>query len=232
MSSRTLIAMPAYNEGKVIQGTLREIKKEAQKHMNWDILVVNDSSKDNTSTQAQKEDVLVVDLPVNRGAGGATATIIKYAKNHQYDQVVLIDADGQHNPKEIKKLLHELEKGKHDVIIGSRTIENNKNMPTKKKIANFVGSGLTYIFFGRFVWDSQSGFKAMNKKAIDNVTITFDRYEFCSEVIGECHRHKLNVKEVPIDTIYTDHSMSKGHGQNIFNGFVMLFRFMIKPKKK
>lgn len=224
---KTLIAMPAYNEGKVIAKTIESIKIEGFK----DILVVNDCSKDNTSNESNKKNIEVIDLPINRGAGGATSTIIEYAKRYNYDQLVLIDSDGQHNPKEIKKLLNELNKTKYDVIIGSRTIEENKEMPVLKRIANFIGSCLTAVFFGKFVWDSQSGFKALNRKAIESIQLTFDRYEFCSELIGECAKHNLKIKEIPIQTIYTDHSMSKGHGQNIFNGFIMFFRFLIKPKK-
>lgn len=227
MIVKTLIAMPAYNEGNVISNTILKIQKEGFR----DILVVNDCSKDNTSQISSNSGAKVISLPINRGAGGATSTIISYAKKYNYNKVVLIDSDGQHNPKEIKKLLKELDKKRADVIIGSRTISENSSMPFVKRIANNLGSYLTKLFFGKFVWDSQSGFKALNRKAIEKIELTFDRYEFCSELIGECHRNKLKIKEIPIQTIYTEHSMNKGHGQNIFNGFVMFFRFLIKPKK-
>ena len=225
--NRILVAMPAYNESKVISSTINAIKKEGFEH----ILVVDDCSTDDTYLQSKETGVNVISLPINRGAGGATNTIITYAKRNDFDTLVLIDSDGQHEPKEIKKLLKELDTTQYDIVIGSRTIENNSTMPLLKKIANLIGSLLTWVFFRVFVWDSQSGFKALNRKAIENITLTFDRYEFSSEILGECHKHNLRIKEIPIKTIYTVHSMSKGHGQNIFNGFSMLFRFLIKHKK-
>lgn len=222
---KTLIAMPAYNESKVIKNTIEQIKKEGFK----DILVVDDCSKDNTYSIVNNIlGVKALKLGVNRGAGGATNTIIKYAKEHNYDKLVLIDSDGQHNPKEIKKLLTALDKTKSDVVIGSRMIGDNKAMPLQRKIANYIGSCVTKFFFGVFVWDSQSGFKVLNKKAIHSIQLTFDRYEFCSEILGECRRNKLKVKEVEVQTIYTNHSLDKGHGQNVLNGITMIFRFLLK----
>lgn len=217
--------MPAYNESKVIVNTIKTVQNEGFEH----ILVVDDCSKDNTYGLINDiKGVTALRLGVNRGAGGATNTIIRYAKEHNFDRLVLIDSDGQHNPKEIKKLLRAMDKTKSDVIIGSRLIGNNKEMPIQRKIANFVGSCLTKIFFGVFVWDSQSGFKVLNKKAISKIQLTFDRFEFCSELLGECRRNNLKVKEVEIQTIYTEHSLSKGHGQSVFNGVYMIIRFLLK----
>ena len=221
---RTLVAMPAYNESKVISQTILQVKKEGFKN----ILVVDDCSKDNTYEVIKRTEVEVLRLGVNRGPGGATNMCIRYAKEHNFDRLVLIDSDGQHNPKEIKKLLKTMDDTHSDVVIGSRLIGNNKEMPLQRKIANYIGSCMTRIFFGVFVWDSQSGFKVFNKKAIQSIQLTFDRYEFCSEILGECRRNNLTIKEVEIQTIYTDHSLNKGHGQNIFNGITMIIRFLLK----
>lgn len=222
---KILIAMPAYNESKVIKQTITDVQKEGFEN----ILVVDDCSKDNTYEIANSiQGIIALRLGVNRGAGGATNTIIRYAKENNYDKLVLIDSDGQHNPKEIKKLLKAMDNTSSDVIIGSRLIGNNKEMPIQRKIANYIGSFVTRIFFGVFVWDSQSGFKALNKKAINSIQLTFDRFEFCSELLGECRRNNLSITEVEIQTIYTDHSLSKAHGQNIFNGIYMIIRFLLK----
>ncbi len=223
MKEKTLIAMPAFNEAKVIEKVILNIKKEGFK----DILVVDDYSKDNTFEIAKRSGAKVLRYKENKGAGAATRTAIMYARNKNYDFLVLIDSDGQHNPKEIKKLLKNSQT--HDVVIGSRMKGDISQMPVQRKIANFVGSTATWFFFGKFVWDSQSGFKVLNKKAISKIEITFDRYEFCSEIIGEIHKHKLKYKEVPIQVIYTNHSKTK-KGQSIGNGFKMIFRFMRKNR--
>ena len=218
--SKVLIALPAYNEGKVIEKVILDIKKEGFS----DILVIDDCSKDNTFDVAIKTGAIVLRHVINRGAGASTYTGLIYARDNNYDFVLFMDSDGQHNPKDIKKLF---EYGsKFDVVIGSRMKGDISNMPIQRRIANFIGSIMTYIFFGKFVWDSQSGFKLLNRKAIENINLTFDRYEFSSEIIGEIYKHKLTVKEVPIEVIYTNHSIGKG--QSIKNGFKMIFKFILR----
>ncbi len=218
-----LVVLPAYNEGKVIASVIKNIKKEGFK----DILVVDDASADNTSEQARKAGAKVFRHVLNRGAGAATNTGLIYARNEGYKRVAFLDSDGQHSPKDLKRVLKS--SGSHDVVIGSRMIGEIKKMPFQRKVANFVGSFLTWFFFGLFVRDSQSGFKVFNRKAIEKVDISFDRYEFCSEIIGEIKRNGLSWKEVPIKVIYSDHSMgNKGSGQSVWNGFRMILRFIFR----
>ncbi|HLP79786.1 MAG TPA: glycosyltransferase family 2 protein, partial [Acidobacteriota bacterium] len=212
-------AMPAYNEGPVIGNVVSNLKANGY----YDILVVDDCSKDDTSAQAKKADATVIRHVINRGAGAATATAISYARKNDYDFLVLMDADGQHSPADVEPLL--LCAQSHDVVIGSRNIDD-ESMPLVRRIANRVGSIVTWFFFGKYVRDSQSGFKVFNKRALKTITITFDRFEFCSEIIGEINRNNLSVSEVPITVIYTEHSQSKG--QSIVNGFKMIARFVLR----
>ncbi len=222
MNKDILIILPAFNEGKVISSVISDIKKEGFEN----ILVVDDCSLDNTFEEVISCGVLCVRHPLNRGAGAATATGIEYAKRNGFDSVVLMDSDGQHSCKDIKKLLKEL--NNFDVVIGSRMIGDLSDMPVVRRVANKVGSLVTMFFFGKYVTDSQSGFKAFNRRAIEEIKITFDRYEFCSEIIGEIGRCNLSVKEVPIKVLYSDHSMGKGHGQSVSNGFKMIVKFLFK----
>ncbi|MFW5704356.1 MAG: glycosyltransferase family 2 protein [Nanoarchaeota archaeon] len=217
--SEVLILLPAFNEGKVISNVIKLIKSEGYKN----IAVVDDCSKDDTFKLAEKAGAIVLKHVINRGAGGATATGIEFAKREGYEYLVIMDSDGQHCPKDISRLLKFSEK--YDVVIGSRMI-NNKGMPIVRKVANSAGSLITWFFFGLYVKDSQSGFKVFNRKAINSIKITFDRFEFCSEIIGEIYANKLKFKEVPIKVIYTDHSRAKG--QSIKNGFKMIGRFIMR----
>jgi len=99
-------------------------------------------------------------------------------------------------------------------------------MPIIRRIANFIGNFLTFLFFGLYIRDSQSGFKRLSKKALDNIKLRFDGFEFCSEMVGEIRRHRLSWREVPINVIYTKHSQSKG--QSIKNGIKMVIRFILR----
>lgn len=218
-----IIGIPAYNEAPVIAQTIKKVQEAGFE----EIVLVDDCSTDTTASISQSLGVDVVSLPVNRGAGGATSTLIEIAKRRGADYLVLIDADLQHNPQEISKLLKY--KDKVDVVIGSRMNGPHRlHMPIQRRIANSLGSLITWVFFGEFVYDSQSGFKVLNKKAINSITLTFDRFEFCSEILGECYKHNLRIKEVPIGVHYSKHSLEKEHGQSIFNGFFMIMRFMLK----
>lgn len=213
------IVIPAFNESKVIAKVISDVKKEGFKN----IIVVDDCSKDNTSKVAKKSGATVARHEVNRGAGAATKTGFDLAKSLSAKFVVTIDADGQHDPKDITRLLPASEK--YDVIIGSRMI-NPKGMPFTRKLFNRVGSLITFILYGIYVRDSQTGFKIFNKKALDKIEINFDRYEFCSEVLHEISRNKLTYKEIPIKVIYTEYSLSKG--QNFSNGIRMVFKMIMR----
>lgn len=223
----TYIILPAYNEGKVIKEIITDIQKQGYSN----IIVVNDGSNDNTYKQAKSTGVIVLKHPINRGKGAATQTGIDAAKLLDADIIVTMDSDGQHNPKDIKKLIQPILDDKADVIIGSRML-NTEGMPKSRIVMNKIANIVTYIFFGILVSDSQSGFRAYNKKAYTSVYTYMDRYEFESEMLGQIKNAKLRIKEVPIKVIYTDYSknkykhMNKFSAQGLTNGVKMVIRLI------
>ncbi len=214
-----LIVLPAYNESKTIINVIEGIRYQGYDN----ILVIDDCSTDSTKDILKKNNVTFLHHIINRGAGAATNTGITYAKNKKYNYLVLMDSDGQHNPEDIHKIVKALEN--YDTVIGSRMLMYSNKMPISRKIANYIGSILTFIIYGIYIRDSQSGFRGFSKKAIDKINITNDRFEFCSEMSGEIHKYGLKYKEIPIEVIYTKESLKKG--QSIKNGFKMLFRLII-----
>jgi len=116
---KTLIVIPAFNEEENISGVLTELKKHEP---SMDILVVNDGSTDGTLSIVKNLEIECIDLPFNLGYGGALQTGFKYAVERDYDFVVQFDADGQHNPQEIKTLLKPLFEDRVDIVVGSRFI--------------------------------------------------------------------------------------------------------------
>ena len=223
----TWIILPAYNEGKVIKKTITDIKKEGYQN----IIVVDDGCKDNTAKEAQSAGAIVINHPINRGKGAATQTGIDAAKLLNADIIVTMDSDGQHNPKDIQKLVEPIEKKKANVVIGSRFLGNEKDMPKSRIMMNKIGNIVTYIFFGAMSTDSQSGFRAYSNKAANSVYSYMDRYEFESEMLGHIRAAKLKMIEVPIKVIYTEHSLNKYKGdsvpaQNFSNGIKMVMRLI------
>ncbi|WP_423793435.1 glycosyltransferase family 2 protein [Methanocaldococcus indicus] len=217
------IVVPAYNEEKMITKTLKNLKKYGYKN----IVVVDDGSKDKTYELAKQEDVIVCRHIINRGLGGALGTGIKTALLYNPKVIVTFDADGQHHPEDIEKVVKPIFEG-YDFVIGSRMLDKNelKNMPLVKRIGNFGLNFITYFMGGYFVSDSQSGLRTFSyeaaKKIIDD--LKSDRYEVSSEFIILAKKHNLKIKEVPIKTIYTDYSMSRG--TNVITGFKILFKLI------
>lgn len=211
------IVIPAHNEGSVLANLLNKIKSV----ITAEIIVVNDGSTDNTTEIALENKAIVLEHMINRGAGAATKTGIKYALQEDADIIITMDGDGQHDPSDIPNVLDPVLKEEFDVAIGSRLL-NRENMPVIRRFFNLAGNIFTYLLFGLMIKDSQSGFKAFSKSAVNKINFNADGYEFCSEIIREIKKNKLKYIEIPIKTIYTDYSLSKG--QNFSKGISIIFR--------
>lgn len=226
-NKKIYIVLPAYCEGTVIKSVIKSIQKEGYKN----IIVVDDGSSDNTYDESTRAQATTLKHPINRGKGAATQTGIDAAKLLDADIVVTMDSDGQHNPKDIEKLITPILQEKADVVLGSRML-GEKGMPKTRVFMNNIANIITYIFFGVWVSDSQSGFRAYSKKAINSVYTLMDRYEFESEMLGQIKSAKLKVVEVPIKVIYSDYSLNKYKhvvgftAQGVLNGIKMVVRLV------
>lgn len=216
------VVIPAFNEATVIQSVIEEIQTAGFRS----IIVVDDGSTDETHKQAgEMPGVVSVKHFINRGKGAAVKTGIEAAKILEAQVVVTMDGDGQHNPGDIQKML-ELIAGGSDVVLGTR-LKNPKGMPAYKILANHIGNFFTFVIHGLWVTDSQSGFRAYSKRAMDLIDTKTDRYEYDSEVIREIFRHKLQYAEIPIEVRYTEYSMGKKNKMNLKNGLKTLVKMLI-----
>jgi glycosyltransferase involved in cell wall biosynthesis len=222
MRTGTFIVMPAFNEAPAIQSAIREVTDCGYSRL----IVVDDGSNDDTCERARAmEGVVAVRHCLNRGKGAAVKTGIEAAKRLGADRVVTIDADGQHNPRDIAAMLALIERG-YDVVLGTR-LRNPRGMPLHKIAANLAGNCATWVLYGLWVTDSQSGFRAYSRRAIDQIETRTDRYEYDTEVIREIKRHRLKFTELPIEVRYTPYSMSKHNRQSIKNGVKALIRLLV-----
>ena len=193
---KTLIIVPAYNEEKSIKKVINNIYE--QKIKNCDVLVINDGSKDNTYNEAKKTKAIVINGVNNLGIGGAVQTGYLYAKKYNYDIAIQIDADGQHDPKYIKKLIIEITKG-NDMVIGSRFIEDSKYNQTFFRmlginIISFIIKSMT----GVKIYDTTSGYRAINKNIIEEFSknYPYDYPEPCTNMAMIKEGYK--VKEIDV----------------------------------
>lgn len=215
--------MPAYNESQVITGVVKKAKKIFTKAKGYsiDLVVVDDGSRDDTSSKAIEGGAIVIDHILNSGAGGATLTGLAYARKQSYDMVATMDADGQHAPEDVLEGIIISDKGETDLLIGSRLI-NSEGMSKTKILGNKGLSIITHLLFGINVTDSQSGLRIFSKRAISVLQWKSTGYEFCSEMIWRAKQAKMTVSEYPIQAIYTDYSRSKG--QNNWNAINIIKR--------
>lgn len=220
-----VIVIPVYNEEKVIKKVIESIPKKINGVSKTTIVVVNDGSTDNSAEQVKATRALLVNLPFNLGVGLATATGIEAGKILGADILVTMDGDGQHDPRDIQALVKPILSQKYDLAIGTRLI-NRQSMPTLKKVGNWLMNAITYIFSGIWISDSQSGMKAFSQDAIKKLKINTSGYELCSEIIMLAKKEKLRITEVPIRTIYNEHSIRKG--QNPLNGLNIALRLLYK----
>ncbi len=216
------IVLPAYNEAKIIRDVVKEIQDAGYRK----IIIVDDGSQDDTYEVARSiPDVVALRHKINRGKGAATKTGIEAAKHLGAEIVVTMDSDGQHNPKDIVELIKPIQKGACHVVLGTR-LKNPKGMPWYKILANHIGNAFTWYIYGLWVSDSQSGFRAYSRHAVDLINTRTDRYEYDSEVIREIYLHKLRYAQIPIEVRYTEYSMSKIQKQSFTNGLKTLYKII------
>jgi len=221
---RVIVIIPAFNEGRQIGKTIADLSPVVKKE---NILVVDDGSSDNTCEQAKQNGVHVIRHIVNRGAGAATKTGMDYALNQlNADVVVTFDADGQHYPEDIPQLIKPVAEEGVDVVIGSRFISwDHIAVPRSRRAGNYLANLFTFVFSGVWSTDSQSGFKAFSRQALEKIQIKSNTFEFCSEIFLEIKKHNLKFKEVPIKIKYSQYSLSKGQN-SLKQGLKTLIKFI------
>jgi len=217
------VIIPAFNEETMVAKVISKIPRRLVGVGKVTTVVVDDGSTDLTSFEARRAGATVIRHSVNCGLGGALGTGFAYAKKNKADIVITMDADGQHNPSDILPMIKQINKKKVDVIIGSRMIAKQK-MPLDRQIINFLGNIATYVLFGIWTSDSQSGMRAFTKKALDKIEIKTNRMEVSTEFFKEIKRNNLTFSEVAIKPIYTIYSRNKGQKNlNALDVFYKIF---------
>ncbi len=158
---KTLIIIPAYNEELNIEKTVKDVTSNT----NYDYLVINDCSKDNTKEVCKKNNFNMLSLPINYGLTSGIQVGMKYAYQNNYDIAIQFDGDGQHQAKYLKALVDEIENNNCDIAIGSRFV-TEKKPHSLRMFGSILISMCIKATTGKTIKDPTSGMRAYNKKAI------------------------------------------------------------------
>jgi glycosyltransferase involved in cell wall biosynthesis len=197
--SRYLAIVPAHNEVDAIAATVEEIHSFAP---DFDALVIDDGSTDNTASRAEAAGATVVRLPFNLGIGGAVQTGYLYAQEHGYEVAVQIDGDGQHDPRYIHDLLRCLQSNAElNMVTGSRFLESDSEghrSSAPRRVGIVIFARLVSLITGRRVTDPTSGLRMTSRIGIELFARDYPHDYPEVEAILMMHAHRLRSCEIPV----------------------------------
>lgn len=202
----TWIVVPAFNEQDRLPQTLSTLCRTGQHQ----VVVVDDGSSDATAVVARRFPVWVLRHPVNCGQGASLRTGIEFALARGADRIVTFDADGQHDPAEIPRLLEPIERGEADVVLGSRFLGTAEGIPPVRRLLLKAAVAFTRLTSGLRVTDSHNGFRALSRRAAETIRIEQPRMAHASEIFSQIAEHRLRFREVPVTIRYTSETLGKG----------------------
>jgi len=218
MKSNVLIIIPAYNEEQSIIQTVTLLKQTTQ----YDYIVINDGSTDTTYSILQKHNIESITLPINLGIGGAMQTGYKYAKRHDYDFAIQLDADGQHNPKDLQLLVSTIQNTGADMVIGSRFFEKtNYRGAVTRRAGIFYFYALLKLIAGISITDPTSGYRVVNKRVIEQFSKDYPVDYPEVEVLAKLAKKGYQIQEVKVEM-----NNRQGGTSSITN--VNAFYYMVK----
>jgi glycosyltransferase involved in cell wall biosynthesis len=223
MTKRSLYlvaVIPAFNEATRVGNVVRAVTPYVQQ-----TIVVNDGSTDQTSAAAAQAGATVIRHVENGGAGAATMTGIEAARRLNADAVVTLDADEQHDPADIPRLLQPILDDTADIVFANRFGQRNR-IPAIRRVFNAIGNLVTLIATGKWVQDSQSGYKVFGPHALSQIEIRMRGFEFCTEIVREAAVHRWRVAEVPAKVIYSEYTLKKG--QSFSSGVRTALRILLR----
>jgi glycosyltransferase involved in cell wall biosynthesis len=211
--------IPTYNEEK----NIREVVNRCFDYVP-EVIVVDDGSIDKTLEQLALTKATVIRQEKNGGKGSALKRGFEYGREKGLDYMITLDGDNQHNPSEILRFVGLAETGDYDLILGCREMLGT-DMPYVRRFANIASSWLISAKLGRWIPDSQCGYRALKIKALDGIDLQCNRYDLESEIIQKIIKQNGKIGLVPVSTIYGDETSKVRQIVDPLRFLASLFKF-------
>ena len=224
---KIVAGLPMYNEEETIGSVVTQVKRYVDS-----VICVDDGSSDSSAKIAEACGALVHRHRVNRGYGGALKSLFAKARELEADCLIILDSDGQHLPSDIPKLLEPIDNGEADFVIGSRFVEGggSEDMPAYRRLGIKVITAASNLSSDLEIQDTQSGFRAFSKLAIERLRFDSEGMELSLEMLEDAHEKKLKITEVPTVIRY---DVPKGSNFTaLSHGFTVLAWAMLSLSQK
>jgi len=216
---KIIAAIPCFNEERFIGSVVLKAKRYVDR-----VIVIDDGSTDATGKVATEAGAKVYRNKQNQGYGAAIRSAIAKGQNLRADILVILDGDGQHDPKDIPKLVRPIINETADVAVGSRFMGKGEKPPLYRRLGQRVLTIITNVGSGQRISDSQSGFRAYNVKTLKGLNLTESGMSISSEIQFAVSRSGLRVAEVPIAISYSEKAKRNpvGHGAGVLSRLAVL----------
>lgn len=203
---KMLVIIPAFNEEGNLEKTIQDIKVNAP---DFDYVIINDCSTDQTLEVCRRHGYSYLNLPVNLGIGGAVQTGYRYALYHGYDIAVQFDGDGQHSAKYLDRMVKQLKETDSDMVIGSRFIDKKGfQSSTLRRIGIKYFTFLIQLLTGKKITDPTSGMRMVNRRLLwkftEDYPVDYPEPESVVTILTE----KYNVTEIPVEMMHREEGVS------------------------
>lgn len=196
-----IAVIPAYNAEATIQDVVSRTRRKVSR-----VYVVDDGSTDATAATAKRAGATLIVHATNRGKGAALHSALACLRDEQFNYLIILDADGQHDPFELHKLVDEARKVQADVVCGNR-MSNPVGMPWLRRTTNRTMSAIISWLCRVRLSDTQCGYRLLSKRAVDVIELKKSNFEVETEMLLQAARQGFKVGEVPIRSIYgADHA--------------------------
>jgi glycosyltransferase involved in cell wall biosynthesis len=210
------IVIAAFNEAAVVGPIVSDLVRRG-----YSVVVVDDGSHDTTGQVALAARAAVVTHPVNLGQGAALQTGIKFALRQGARYIVTFDADGQHRPSDILRLINALVEHDAAYALGSRFLGSSRGMPFGRRVLLQAAIWLTRVMTGLRLTDTHNGLRAMTRTGASRIALRQNRMAHASELLEQIAASGLRHVEVPVTIDYTRYSLAKG--QRLSDSLTILF---------